>query len=155
MSQAIEQLTRIFTTMEAGRNAVRPLKRGTTVGIRILGEPGEYTFERTAQSAEIRPGAAVDPDFILTMGPNAVQQIHDTEGNRIGDFGVSFLKAMMAEEEENAVRVQLKAGLFRLTRRGYLKVLLLGGPVVVAFMAKHGYVGPTAVAKAIKKLKKG
>ena len=155
MSQAIEQLTTIFTTMEAGKKAIGPLKRGTTVGIRIVGDSNDYTFERNSSGAEIREGRALDPDFILTMGTEAVAQIHDTKGGRIGDFGVSFLKAMMAEEDDQAVRVQLKAGLFRLTRHGYLKVLLLGGPVVVAFMAKHGYVGPTAVAKAIKKLKKG
>ena len=155
MSEAIEQLTRIFTSTEAGKSAVRPLRKGTKVGIKILGQPGNYTFERTATGVDIRSGQPSDPDFFMTMGPEAVQQIHDTEGDRVGDFGVSFLKTMMAEEEERAVRVKLNAGLFRLTRNGYLKVLLLGGPVVVAFMAKHGYVGPTAVAKAIKKLKKG
>lgn len=155
MSQAIELLNAIFTRKEAGRKAVRPLRKGTTIGIRIHGEDQDYAFERTRDSAEIRTGAARDPDFHLTMGKNAVQFIHDTEGARIGDFGVSFFKTLLAEEEEDAVRVQLNAGIFRLTRNGYLKVMLLGGPVVVAFMAKHGYVGPTAIAKAIKKLKKG
>ena len=153
MSESIDSLQAIFREHPAGQAAVKPLRTGTKVGLRIHGEDQDYTFERTADGGVISAGRGEGTDFDLTLGVEAVRSICQTEGHGVGDFGVAFLKCLLRSEDEQRVQVRLHAGVFGLTRNGYLKVMALGGPKVLAFLAKEGYIGPRGIAKAIKRLR--
>jgi hypothetical protein len=63
------------------------------------------------------------------------------------------MRALLAAEDDRRVQVKLHAGLFRLTRHGFLKVLALGGPKMLGFLAKEGYIGPGGIAKAVRRLR--
>ena len=154
MMRPLEQLREVLTERSAGQRATAPIKRGASIGDRLLGDPTNYVFRRTASGAELVEGSARGSDFDLILGEAAVQLIYDTPGDDVGAFGVNFFRCMLAERAEDGVQVTLNSGLINLTRKGYLKVLLLGGPSVIRFMAQNGYIGPGAIAKAIKKLKK-
>jgi hypothetical protein len=153
MSESIESLRKIFNEHPAGRAATKPLRRGTQVGLSIHGDEQPYHFERTADGATIVAGAGTKTDFDLILGAKAVEAICETQGDSVGDFGVSFLKSLLREADDERVQVKLHAGLIALTRNGYLKVLAMGGPKVLGFLSKEGYIGPRGIAKAIRRLR--
>ena len=153
MSQEIEQLRQIFSEHPAGQAATRPLRRGVRVGLQIHGSPNLYTFERTRDGVEITSDRLEETDFDLILGRSAVDTICATTGGGVGDFGVSFMRTLLASDDDHRVQVALHAGLFRLTRNGYLKVLALGGPKMLGFLAKEGYIGPGGIAKAVRRLR--
>ena len=153
MSESIDSLKQIFTNHPAGVAAVRPLRKGTQVGLRIHGDEQVYHFERTPEGATIHLGAGPTTDFDLVLGPKAVEEICQTRGESVGDFGVSFFRCLLKSGDDERVQVKLHAGLISLTRNGYLKVLAMGGPKVLGFLSKEGYIGPRGIAKAIRRLR--
>ncbi len=154
MSESIEQLRRIFSEHPAGLAATRPLRKGTRVGLRIHGETESFVFERVSEGTQISNGAPEGTDFDLILGSAAVRDICATPGTGVGDFGVAFLRALLRDSDDERVQVKLHAGLIALTKNGYLKVLAMGGPKVLGFLAKEGYIGPRGIARAIRRLRK-
>jgi hypothetical protein len=155
MSEPIEQLRDLFAEHPAAIAATAPLKKGVSVGLRIHGDRDAYHFLQTPSGCEIRDGAGNGTDFDLVMGRGAVTAVCATQGKTVGDFGVAFFKTLLNGDPEHGSQVKLNAGMLKLAGNGYIKVLTLGGPKVVAFLTKEGYFGPRGIAKAIKKLRRG
>jgi hypothetical protein len=153
MNESIDQLRCIFTEHPAGIAATKPLRKGVCVGLKIHGVDELFTFERTAEGVRINGGKQGATDFDLVLGSVAVANICSTDGDSVGDFGVSFLKALLRETDDERVQVKLNAGMMSLARNGYLKVLAMGGPKVLGFLAKEGYIGPRGIAKAVRRLR--
>ncbi|RMG10428.1 MAG: AAA family ATPase [Deltaproteobacteria bacterium] len=156
MGESAAKLQSFFRSSEAATKATRPLKRDAEVGITFTDEPDTpYRFTMESGRGEVVPGTAKDEDFHLHLPPVAVDELVRLETDNLGEFAVAFFKCMLADEEERKIRVKLHSGFLKLTRRGYLKTLALGGPTVLAFMARQGLKGPAGIKKAIDKLRKG
>ncbi|HVI23687.1 MAG TPA: AAA family ATPase, partial [Myxococcales bacterium] len=73
----------------------------------------------------------------------------------VGDLGITFFQHIVAKDPAEKIQVKLHAGLLKLTMHGWLGVLAAGGPKVIGWMAQKGLKGPSAVAAAVSRLKKG
>ena len=149
------RLRRFFETSEAGRRAASSLKKAAEVGVRFTDVPGDFRFHAVDGRPVFESGKAMDPDFDLTLAPGAVAAITARPEADVGDLGILFFQHILAKDENEKVRVKLHSGLLRLTMRGWLSVLAAGGTKVVSWMAHKGLKGPSAVASALSRLKKG
>jgi hypothetical protein len=149
------RLRRFFETSEAGRRAASSLKKAAEVGVRFTDVPGDFRFHAVDGRPVFESGRAMDPDFDLTLAPGAVAAITVRPEADVGELGILFFQHMLAKDENEKIRVKLHSGLLRLTMRGWLSVLAAGGPKVVSWMAHKGLKGPSAVASALSRLKKG
>lgn len=149
-AESFEALKRFFETAPAARKATRPLARGARVNLVIGGGPAHFTMETGA--AQVRPGAAEDPDFTLVLPPGAVRRITRLESEDVGEFGVEFFKLVLAHDPDAKVRVKIDAPTTRLLGHGYLGVLALGGMKVSWWLIKNGVKNPKA---AIERLRAG
>ena len=148
-------LRRFFETSETARKASSSLKKAAEVGVRFTDVPGDFRFVMADGRPKFLSGKAEDPDFDLTMAPGAVRTIASKPDAEVGDLGIAFFQAILSKEPDNKVTVKLHSGLLKLTMRGYLGVLAQGGGKVMGWMAQKGLKGPSAVASAISKLRKG
>ncbi|MDF1565391.1 MAG: AAA family ATPase [Deltaproteobacteria bacterium] len=151
---SVDKLRTFFETSPAAAKATKPLKKGAEVGVVFTDVPGDYRFGVETGAGRIGEGKASDPDFELELAPGAVDRLCSMQTDDLGEFAVTFFKCMLADDPEQKIGVKLHSGFLKLTSRGYLKTMALGGAKVFAFMAKNGYMGPTAVKKAIDKLRK-
>src|SRR5437016_1069513 len=149
------RLRRFFETSEAGRRAAASLKKAAEVGVRFTDVPGDFRFHAVDGRPVFESGKAMDPDFDLTLAPGAVAAITARPEADVGDLGILFFQPILAKDENDKIRVKLHSGLMRLTMRGWLSVLAAGGSKVVSWMAHKGLKGPSAVASALSRLKKG
>ncbi len=149
------KLRRFFETSEASRRAASSLKKAAEVGVRFTDVPGDFRFHSVEGKPAFEAGKAMDPDFELTLAPGAVAAITAQPQADVGDLGVLFFQHIVAKDENEKIRVKLHSGLLRLTMRGWLGVLAAGGPKVIGWMAQKGLKGPSAVASALSRLKKG
>lgn len=148
-------LRTFFETSEAGRRAASSLKKAASVGVRFTDVPGDYRFRAEEGKPRFEAGKAEEPDFDLTLAPGAVRDICSKPGADVGELGITFFQHIVAKEPEQKISVKLHSGLIKLTMRGWLGVLAAGGPKVVGWMAQKGLRGPSAVASALSRLKKG
>jgi len=148
-------LRRFFETSAAGRRAAASLKRGAAVGVRFTDVPGDFRFYAQDGRPHFDMGKAGDPDFELTIAPGAVRAITSKPESDVGDLGITFFQHIVAKDPSEKIQVKLHAGLLKLTMHGWLGVLAAGGPKVIGWMAQKGLKGPSAVASALSRLKKG
>jgi hypothetical protein len=149
------KLRRFFETSDASRRAASSLRKAAEVGVRFTDVPGDFRFHSIDGKPAFEAGKAMDPDFELTLAPGAVAAITAQPHADVGELGVLFFQHIVAKDENDKIRVKLHSGLLRLTMRGWLGVLAAGGPKVIGWMAQKGLKGPSAVASALSRLKKG
>jgi hypothetical protein len=147
-------LTRFLTASSAARVAASSLRDGAEVGVTFTDVEGEWRFYVDRANPALEPGKAKDPDFELRLAPGAVAAICSRPDADIGDLGIAFFEHILTLEPEKKIRVTLRSGLVKLTRRGWVGVLAHGGPKVLGWMARKGLRGPGAVAAALARLRK-
>ena len=148
-------LQRFFESSESARRASSHLRKAAQVGVKFTDIPGDYTFKLVDGAPRFLSGPAEDPDFVLTMAPGAVTAIAAQPNADVGDLGILFFQHIVAQDPESKIHVKLHSGLLKLTMRGWLGVMAAGGGKVMAWLAKKGLKGPSAIASAVAKLKKG
>jgi hypothetical protein len=148
-------LQRFFETSEAARRASSPLKKAAEVGVRFTDVPGDFTFKLIDGKPRFTEGRADDPDFELTLAPGAVRAIAAQPDADVGDLGIVFFQRIVAKDPDEKIAVKLHSGLIKLTLRGWLSVMALGGVKVMGWLAMKGLKGPSAIASALARLKKG
>ncbi len=72
-------------------------------------------------------------------------------GIDVGQFGVQVFQSMWDSKNKGRMRFQIHASLPALVLRGYLTVLFSGGPVIMQFLAKHGFDSIGKIKKVISK----
>lgn len=146
--ESLEALRTFFRTAPAARRATRPLAREAEVGLDLGGEPARFTM--ASGTPEILPGQARDPDFTLAMPPEAVRRLTTGEGG-VGGLGVAFFQLVLSRDPALGIRVRLHASTPRLLRRGYLRVLALGGFQVASWLLRAGARGPLTALERLRR----
>lgn len=148
-------LQRFFETSESARRAAAHLKGAAEVGVRFTDVPGEYRFTLVEGKPRFLDGKAKDPDFELTLAPGAVTAIAAQPNADVGDLGILFFQHIVSRDANSKIHVKLHSGLIKLTMRGWVGVMMSGGAKVLGWMATKGLKGPSAIASALSRLKKG
>ena len=148
-------LQRFFESSESARKASAHLKKAAEVGVRFTDVPGDFHFKLVDGQPRFVQGTPQDPDFELTLAPAAVVAIAAQPNADVGDLGILFFQHIVASDPQAKIRVKLHSGLMKLTMRGWLGVMAAGGGKVMGWLAMKGLRGPSAIASAVSKLKKG
>ena len=152
---SIVVLQRFFESSESARKASAHLKKAAEVGVRFTDVPGDFRFKLIDGRPRFISGAPADPDFDLTLAPGAVAAIAAQPNADVGDLGILFFQHIVAQDPQARIRVKLHSGLLKLTMRGWLGVMAAGGGKVMGWLAMKGLKGPSGIASALSRLKKG
>src|SRR4051812_20138953 len=148
-------LQRFFETSESARRAAGSLKKAAEVGVRFTDVGGDFHFKAVDGRPRFIAGRAEDPDFDLTLAPGAVKAIAAQPNADVGELGILFFQHILSKDPNEKINVKLHSGLMKLTMRGWLGVVAQGGGKVIGWMASKGLKGPSAIAAAVLRLKKG
>src|SRR5919201_5254722 len=148
-------LQRFFETSESARKAAAHLRSAAEVGVQFTDVQGDFRFALVDGKPRFLDGKAKDPDFELTMAPGAVMAIAAQPDADVGELGILFFQHIVARDPQSKIGVKLHSGLIKLTMRGWVSVMMSGGAKVIAWMASKGLKGPSAIASALGRLKKG
>jgi len=135
---SVNRLAALFRSHPAWTRAASLLSEDACSNLRFQHRPGEiWHLARVDGATRLAPGALRDADLELGFPPGAIERLEATRGG-IGAFAVALFE--LAVERDPALRVDLRilAPFSRLVRRGYLRLLVAGGPEVLAWGAAHG-----------------
>lgn len=136
MDPHVELLRNLFLTHPAWLAAARFIKDGSTSSVRFSHVEGAYHLLRKDGQSLLLSGPAADPDLAFRFTPRAIERLSAVQGSDIGDFGVELMECAGSEDPELQVRLRVVAGFSKLLRRGYVSLLLRGGPRVLAHGGK-------------------
>jgi hypothetical protein len=128
----------MFLEKPAWVDAARRIESDATSSVFFSHRPGEpWHLERRRGKTLLLPGAAADPDFVFRFTPASIERLCSTEGG-IGRFALELFELIAEEDPSLRVGFRIAAPFPRLVRRGYLRLLAVGGLRVLAFGAARG-----------------
>ena len=134
----VARLAELFRSHEIWSEAARLIAADATCAVFFSHRPGEpWRLVRRGGVSVLEPGAAQDPDFAFCFAPRAIEALARTRGG-IGDFALALFRLALERDPERRVRIRVIAPFGRLLRRGYVGLLLRGGPKLLRFGARHG-----------------
>jgi hypothetical protein len=134
----VTRLADFFRNHPVWSDAARWVDSRASSRVRFRHRPGEtWRLVRRDGVSLLEPGDVSDPDFEFLFSPGAIERITRIDGD-IGDFAVALFDCVAAEDPDQRVEIQIVASFSRLARRGYLRLLIAGGPALVAFGVRHG-----------------
>jgi hypothetical protein len=149
----VADLARLFREHPAWQAAARRIDAVSTSDVYFRHRPGEpWHLVREGPASALRAGASPDPDFVFRFAPGAVARLAAVEGG-IGDFAVELFSRALDPDPQRRVDLRIVAAFWRLTRRGYVRLLLAAGPEVLAFGARHGVRDARALARLVARLR--
>lgn len=152
---SVRRLAALFRSHPAWTRAAALLSEEACSNVRFQHRPGEvWHLARVAGETRLEPGARRDADLELGFPPGAIERLEATRGG-ISAFAVAMFE--LAVERDPALRVELRilAPFSRLVRRGYLRLLVAGGPAVLAWGAAHGVGTLGELRRWVARVRKG
>ena len=153
--ERVERLARFFREEPAWTEAARHLVPSASSAVSFTHRPGErWRLVRRGGETILEPGIADDPDFELTFAPGAIDRITAARGG-VGAFAVALFGSIADADPAHRTDLRIVAPFHRLARRGYLRLLIAGGPAVLAFGARHGIRTLGDLRRLVRRLRAG
>jgi hypothetical protein len=135
---SVRRLASLFRSHPAWTAAAALLSDAASSNVRFRQRPGEaWHLARVRGKTRLAPGARRDADLELTFTPAAIERLTATRGG-IGAFAVALFDLAVERDATRGVEIRVLAPFSRLVRRGYLRLLVAGGPRVLVWGAAHG-----------------
>jgi hypothetical protein len=142
-------LAELFSRAPSASRAVRRLSPSARVGLEL--DEGPAGFAVSDGVAVLTAGAPGDPDFTLRLPAAAVARLCAHAGAGVGELGLAFFTLLLERDPSLRVLVRVHASTPRLLAHGYLAVLALGGPRVLAWLLRRGLADPRAVIERLRR----
>jgi hypothetical protein len=151
---ALEELARLFRDHPAWQRAAALLDASATSDVYFTHRPGDvWHLERRGVGSELLPGPARAPDLAFRFTPGSVSRLADA-GDSIGEFAVELLTRITDPDARTHIDLRIAADFEQLRRRGYVKLLLAGGPSILRFGARHGILTAGALRRFVAETRK-
>jgi hypothetical protein len=134
----VRRLAEMFRAHPAWCEAARRLAPESESKVFFRHRPGEaWRLVRRGDVTELERGGARDPDLAFCFPPAAIEELARTQGG-VADFALALFRLMLESDPERRVALRVVAPFPRLLRRGYVDLLVRGGPRLLWFGATHG-----------------
>ncbi len=134
----VRRLAGLFGSHPAWTRAAALLSQDACSNVRFLHRPGEvWHLARVAGKTRLEQGARADADLEFGFPPAAIDRLAAARGG-IADFAVSLFDLAVEPDPSLHVELRILSPFLTLVRRGYLRLLVAGGPHVLAWGAAHG-----------------
>lgn len=149
----LKQLKEFFEAREVCSKAAKPLRDSASAEIAIPVENKTYTFQRKDKKNVVSAGKPSDPDLYFALTPKALEELINYDSDEIGDWGVKVFSLIFTKDIEKKIVIKIKTGLLKLTFKGYLGIIPLGGAGLMKYLAKNGFSSLGKIKDALTKAK--
>jgi len=151
--EVVAKLARLFQNHPAWLSAARVLRADANSAVYFSHLPGEpwQLFGRNG-TTHLAPGLPRDPDFVFRFTPASVDRLAAVRGG-VGDFAIELFSLILEDDEDVRVGFRIVSSLPTLAGRGYLHLLVAGGPRVLAFGAGRGVRGLADLHRLVRRLR--
>jgi hypothetical protein len=134
----VRRLAELFRSHPIWCEAAKRIAEEASSKVFFSHRPGEpFRLLRRGGVSVLEAGAAEDPDFAFCFPPAAIEELARTSG-ATGDFALALFRLALEDDPQRQLRIRVIAPFPRLLRRGYVELLLRGGPRLLWFGATHG-----------------
>lgn len=146
--QLVHDLIDFLTTDSACMDTLACLNKKAEISIRIA-QAVEIRVLYDGQSVLAEEKKALAPDFVFDASPEAVAVLISEKNLSPGQLGVKFVKQVISRD----IKVSMPSNIMQVTRKGYFKIVTLGGAEFLSELRKHNLASMPKVIAALKRLR--
>ena len=135
MDAHVEKLRALFASHPAWLSTAKTIRDGSSSRVYFSHLPGEFLMLRKDGKSLLLDEPAPDPDFAFRFTPGAIDRLCQVEGSEQADFAIALFDCIVSDDPDLQVGLRVISGFTRLVWRGYVTMLLRGGPRVLAYGA--------------------
>ena len=144
----IEDLIDFLTQDLACKQTLSCLNKKAEIEIRIA-QTVEISVMYDGSQVLALEKKALAPDFIFDASPEAIAVLIAEKNLSPAQLGIKFMKQVVSRD----IKVAMPSNIFQVTRKGYFKIVTLGGMEFLAELKKHNLASIPKITAALKKLK--
>lgn len=139
MSQELYlRMKEFYETNPITMKLVAPLKEGAVAFIEFEGDDTPYTLVKEKGKSVLKPGKPAKHEMYMKFNKGAIDYILSTDSEKIEDYALRLFECAIRPTPERRVEGKLTTSLLDAYRKGYIKMLLLGGSKAVGWAAQMG-----------------
>jgi len=150
MDPHIAQLRDLFLTHPAWLDAAGHIKDGSQSRLTFSHVEGDYYMIRKDGKSLLLAGKPSDPDFAFYFTPKAIERLAMVQGHDLADFAVELFDCVVSEDPELQVGLRILSSFPKLFWRGYVGLLMKGGPRVLSYGASRGVTSMSDLRRFLK-----
>ncbi len=145
----VSDLLTYLSTEASCQETLACLNSKAEIGIRIA-QSTEISVLYDGENVQALEKPALAPDFIFDASPEAIAILIAEKGLTPAQLGIKFLKLILSRD----IKVRMPSSIFQVTRKGYLKIVSVGGMEFLSELKKHNLANIPKIIKALKGLAK-
>lgn len=139
MDEYVRKLADNFLHHPVWIDAAQSIKEGASSQVYFSHVPGEWHLMRRNGQSLLLAGASPDPDFSFRFTPASIDRIFAVSTDAsVGTFAIELFECITSKDINFKVDLRVISPFSKLLTRGYVKLLLKGGPKVLQYAASHG-----------------
>ncbi len=138
MGEYAKKVRDFLEVNEITRKVVEPLKEGAVAWVEIEGDPQPYTLIKKEGRSHFIEGKPEKPEVYFKFSKEAIDYLLSFKSDKIEDYVDRLSECMLNPTETRWIKFNLLTTMLDAARKGYIKMVLLGGKKALKTLAKLG-----------------
>lgn len=147
MGEYAKKIQEFFEVNEITRKVVEPLKEGAVAWVEIEDDPQPYTLIKKGGRSYIMEGKPEKPEVYFKFSKEAIDYLLSTNSDRIEDYVERLSECMLNPTSRRWIKFNLLTTMLDAARKGYVRMVLLGGKKALKTLAALGIKIPKKLFK--------
>lgn len=127
-SAAYEKLRNFFEVNEITKQVVAPLKEGATAEVVFEDDDTVYTLVKEGGRSVFKEGKPEKPEVFMKFNQGAIDYVCDFQSDNVRDYAERLSECILNPTPERKVEFKLLTSILDAGRKGYFRMVALGGP---------------------------
>lgn len=127
-----------FETNSITRKVVEPLKEGAVAWVEIEDDPQPYSLIKKGGKSRLLLGKPEKPDVYFKFSKEAIDYLTSLQSDKLEDYVERLSECMLNPTPTRWIKFNLLTTMLDAARKGYVKMVLLGGKKALKTLAAIG-----------------
>lgn len=117
----------------------------------IVAHNGSLFISKTEGKIDFRTDDSKDGDIEIAIPVEMALEVVEKNPATAQDIIMFFVQSYFSEKYNGKIGIKIKIGLVKLTTKGYMNVIPIGGRTLLGFLKERGFGSMGAITKALKR----
>jgi len=127
LGEYAKKIQEFFEVNEITRKVVEPLKEGAVAWVEIEGDPQPYTLIKKGGRSYIIEGKPEKPEVYFKFSKEAIDYLLSLKSEKIEDYVDRLSECLLNPTPTRWIKFNLLTTMLDAARKGYVKMVMLGG----------------------------
>jgi len=137
-SDGYQRMKKFYEESDIGHQLAAPLKEGTRAVVEFVGDQQLYGMEKVKGRTVLTPGKPEKAEIYFKFSEGSIDYLFNPPADDAADYINRLCDCLLEKDPNKKVELKLLTSVVDGWRKGYIAMMMLGGPRAVSTIAKIG-----------------